>query len=104
LLTFPHCTAAQEEFAPGVDVGNVELPGKAQILPGKGGYRITASGANIWNKEDAFHFVARKVTGDLTFSMDIEWEGVGKAKHRKAGPMVRQSLDADAVNVRVRSR
>jgi TolB protein len=99
LLASPLYAAAQGEFAPGVDVGKVELPGKVQVLPSKAGYRITASGANIWNTEDAFHFVARKITGDLAFSMDIEWEGVGKAKHRKAGPMVRQSLDADAVNV-----
>src|SRR6516225_1495393 len=99
MLTSPLYVAAQQEFAPGVDVGKVELRGKVQVLPSKAGYRITASGDNIWNKEDAFHFVARKITGDLTFSMDIEWEGVGKAKHRKAGPMVRQSLDADAVNV-----
>jgi Tol biopolymer transport system component len=33
--------------------------------------------------------------------MDIEWVGVGKAKHRKAGAMVRQSLDGDAPNVGV---
>ncbi len=81
---------------PGVDVGKVELPGSAQILPDKKGYRITGSGANIWSKEDAFHFVARKLSGDLVFRMDVAWVGEGKAKHRKACAMVRQSLDADA--------
>jgi Tol biopolymer transport system component len=88
--------AADGEFAPGVDVGKVELPGRAQILPDKAGYRITASGHNIWAKSDAFHFVARKVSGDLLFRMDVEWVGEGKANHRKACAMVRQSLEADA--------
>jgi Tol biopolymer transport system component len=95
----PQPAGSEDEFASGVEVGKVELPGKVEILPGKAGYRITASGANIWNKEDAFHYVARKISGDLAFSMDVEWVGEGKAMHRKAGPMVRQSLDADAVNV-----
>ena len=88
--------ARDDAFAPGVDVGKVELPGSAQALPDKAGYRITGSGANIWNKEDAFHFVARKLSGDLVFRMDVAWEGEGKANHRKACAMVRQSLDADA--------
>src|SRR5262249_61662980 len=57
---------------------------------------ITGSGHNIWNKDDAFQFAARKVSGDLVFRMDVEWVGEGKAKHRKACAMVRQSLDADA--------
>lgn len=84
------------EFAAGVDVGKVELPGSTKVLPDKAGYRITGSGANIWAKEDAFQFTARKVSGDLVFSMEVEWEGVGKAKHRKACAMVRQSLEANA--------
>lgn len=88
--------APDEAFAPGVDVGKVELPGSAKVLPDKAGYRITGSGDNIWAKTDAFHFVARKVSGDLVFSMDVEWVGESKAKHRKACAMVRQSLEADA--------
>jgi Tol biopolymer transport system component len=88
--------APEGDFGPGVDVGKCELPGRTEILPGKGGYRITASGHNIWNKSDAFHFASRKVSGDLVFSMEVEWVGEGKEKHRKACAMVRQSLDADA--------
>jgi Tol biopolymer transport system component len=92
----PVLRAAEDQFAPGVDVGKVELPGSTQVLPDKAGYRMTGSGDNIWAKTDAFQFAARKVSGDLVFSMDVEWVGEGKAKHRKACAMVRQSLDADA--------
>jgi hypothetical protein len=79
-----------------VDVGKVELPGASQVLADKTGYRITASGDNIWAKSDAFHFVARQLSGDLVFSTDVEWVGEGKAKHRKACAMVRQNLEADS--------
>jgi Tol biopolymer transport system component len=96
LLNFSLCAAAEGDFGPGVDVGKVEPPGSTQVLADKAGYRITGSGHNIWNKDDAFHFAARKLSGDLLFRVDVEWEGVGKAKHRKACAMVRQSLDADA--------
>ena len=88
--------AADGDFGAGVDVGKVERAGSSQALPDKAGYRITGSGDNIWNKADAFHFVASKMSGDLAFSADIEWAGEGKAAHRKACLMVRQSLEADA--------
>jgi len=88
--------AADESFNFGVDVGKVGRPGNAQVHPDKAGYRITGSGENIWNTADAFHYVSRKLSGDLAFSADIEWVGEGKAKHRKACLMVRQNLDTDA--------
>ncbi|MCX7047836.1 MAG: hypothetical protein NTX50_20415 [Candidatus Sumerlaeota bacterium] len=84
------------EFESAVDVGAIDLPGAAEFIPDKAQYRITGSGANIWGKEDAFQFVWRKLSGDLVFSMDVEWIGEGKEKHRKACAMVRQSLDPDS--------
>jgi Tol biopolymer transport system component len=96
LAVAPLRAAPEGGFGPGVDVGKVEVPGSTKALPGKAGYRITASGHNIWDKADAFHFAARRVSGDLVFSMDVEWVGEGKAKHRKACAMVRQGLEADA--------
>jgi Tol biopolymer transport system component len=85
----------EADFATGVDVGKVEIPGSTHVL-GKASYRISGSGANIWNMEDAFHFASRKASGDLLLRMDLEWVGKGEANHRKACAMVRQDLDADA--------
>jgi hypothetical protein len=81
--------------------GKIQLPGSAEFLPDKARYRIQGSGANIWASEDAFQFVWKKVSGDLVFSMGVEWVGEGKVKHRKACAMVRQSLDADSPYVDV---
>jgi TolB protein len=88
--------APDADFAAGVDVGKAVIPGATQVLAGNGSYRIRGSGANIWNKEDAFHFAARKLSGDMMLRMNVEWVGEGKAKHRKACAMVRQELEADA--------
>jgi hypothetical protein len=69
----------------------------------KGEYRITGGGANIWGTADAFYFVWKKVSGDVTLTADVQWVGTSSAEHRKAVLMIRQSLDpgsayADAVS------
>jgi Tol biopolymer transport system component len=78
------------------DVGKVKLPGSATFDADKKEWRLTASGENVWGKEDAFFFARRKVSGDLALTADVGFVGVGKNPHRKAGWMVRKSLDADA--------
>ena len=69
----------------------------------KGEYAITGGGANMWNAADAFYFVWKKVSGDVTLSADVRWVGTSAVGHRKAALMIRQSLDpgsayADAVS------
>jgi hypothetical protein len=76
---------------------------KAHFDPATGEYRITGGGANIWSTTDAFYFVWKKVSGDLTLTADVQFTGTSAAQHRKAVLMIRQSLDpasayADAVS------
>jgi Tol biopolymer transport system component len=78
------------------DVGRVDRPGAVAFDRERGEYRITGSGANIWNKEDAFHFAWREVAGDLIMTAEVSFVGPGKDPHRKAGWMVREGTDADA--------
>jgi TolB protein len=75
------------------DVGAPAIEGKAQFSNGQ--YRITGSGANIWAKQDQFQYVWREMTGNFTVTATVRFLGKG-ADHRKAGIMVRQSLDTDA--------
>jgi TolB protein len=89
------------EFEHATDVGKISLPGAASFDAAKGQYRLTGSGANIWAKEDAFHFLWKQFSGDLSFSIDVAWEGPGQELHRKACAMVRQGLEADAPYVDV---
>jgi TolB protein len=75
-------------------VGQTPPGGKVQYDAAKGKYRITGGGANMWGAVDAFYFVWKKTSGDVSLSADIQWVGTSAAEHRKAVLIVRQSLDA----------
>jgi regulation of enolase protein 1 (concanavalin A-like superfamily) len=77
------------------DVGGPKGKGSAQFDAAKGEYRITGSGANIWGKEDQFQYVWREMPGNFTVTATMRFLGQGE-EHRKAGIMVRQSLDGDS--------
>lgn len=77
------------------DVGGPAIKGSAEFSASNGQYRITGSGANIWGKADQFQYVWREMTGNFTVAATMRFAGQG-AEHRKAGIMVRQSLDPDA--------
>jgi hypothetical protein len=59
-------------------------------------YRIAGSGENLWADADAFQFVWRKMSGDVSLTADISFPATGGEPHRKAVLMIRQSLDADS--------
>jgi regulation of enolase protein 1 (concanavalin A-like superfamily) len=77
------------------DVGGPAIKGSVEFDAANGQYRITGSGANIWAKQDQFQYVWREMTGNFTVTATLRFLGKG-AEHRKAGIMVRQSLDTDA--------
>ena len=84
-------------------VGQTLAGCKAEYDASKGEYRITGGGTNMWGAADAFYFVWKRVSGDVTLTADIQWVGTSAAEHRKAVLMLRQSLDpgssyADAVS------
>lgn len=80
-------------FTSSADVGNPAMQGKTEY--GDGEYRITGSGVNMWAKQDQFQFAWREMTGNFSISTTLRFLGEGAA-HRKAGVMVRQSLDTDS--------
>ena len=78
------------------DVGTVLHPGSVDYDAGKQSYTIAGSGENMWFAVDAFHFVWKKVSGDVSLAADVGFLGQGKNPHRKAVLMIRQTLDADS--------
>ena len=83
-------------------LGIFESDGSVGATPKKGSveyntaateYRVTGGGANIWAAADAFHFVWKRVSGDVTLTADVQFSGAGAVGHRKAVLMVRQSLE-----------
>lgn len=83
------------------DVGAVVPPGAAKLDAGSGVYTVTAAGANLWSTVDAFHFVWKKVSGDVSLTADMAFPSVtgNPSPHRKAVLMFRQTLDADGMYV-----
>lgn len=81
------------------DVGSVTPPGKLVYDAATHMYTIDSAGANLWVAEDDFHFVWKKVTGDVALTADINFPLTppGASQHRKALLMFRQSLDSDAM-------
>lgn len=86
-------------FAAQRDVGKVTLVGSAVLDESSGEYTITGSGANIWNKEDAFRYIWDKARGDMVLTTDVSWVGEVELSHKKAGWMIRQDLSSDAAYV-----
>ncbi len=78
------------------DVGTLLHAGSGKFDAASDTYTLTGSGENIWAQRDDFHFVWKKVSGDLTLAADIALAGTEGDHHRKAVLMVRQSLDPDA--------
>ncbi len=77
-------------------VGAVTKGSLAAFDAAKNEYHITGGGANIWAATDAFYFVWKKVSGDVTLQADVAWSGASPTAHRKAVLMFRQNLDADS--------
>src|SRR5215470_13682741 len=78
-----------------VDVGDPAIKGSTAFDAAKGQYRVTGAGANIWAKEDQFQYVWREMSGNMAVTATMQFLGEGAA-HRKAGIMLRQTLDTDS--------
>lgn len=99
LLLSQPTTTSLGIFEGSTDVGNVSPAGTAVYDPGARTYTLTAAGANLWENIDAFRFVWKKVSGDVSLTADIDFpdKSGNPSPHRKALLMFRQSLDADAI-------
>ena len=84
------------------DVGVTPKAGSAAYDSKSHEYTVTGGGANMWGTADAFHFVWKRVSGDVTLTARVALQGTGGNEHRKTGLMIRQGLGpsdafADAV-------
>ncbi len=101
-VIFQGCGSSQDSlgmFEGQGDIGDVKIPGSLQYDAAKQTYLIGGGGENMWFKTDAFHYVWKKVSGDVSLAADIQWIGSGGNAHRKACLVIRQSLDPDSVYV-----
>ena len=83
-------------FEKHTDVGATKHAGSVQFDAARGAYTISGGGANMWFTNDAFHFVWKKVSEDVTLAANVTFVGDGGDPHRKACLLVRQSLAPDS--------
>ena len=93
---------AQAQSAVGIfenhsDVGTILHPGSVDFDAAKGTYTITGSGENMWSTKDAFQFVWKKMSGDVSLTADIAFLTKTGNEHKKAVLILRQSLEEDSV-------
>jgi hypothetical protein len=80
------------------DVGTVLHPGSAEFDAAHNIYTVTGSGENMWFAMDDFHYVWKKVSGDVALTADISIAGTTGNTHRKGVLMIRKTLDGDSVS------
>jgi len=78
------------------DVGATRRAGTAEYEASSRTYTVAGGGANMWFTNDAFHFIWKKISGDVTLAADISILGMGGDPHRKACLLVRQNLQPDS--------
>lgn len=81
------------------DVGDLVHKGSVLYNPDTQNYRVTGSGANMWFGEDEFHIVWKKMKGDFILRTGITFEGKGVDPHRKAGWIIRNTMDKNSPHV-----
>ncbi len=79
------------------DVGTVLHAGSVDYDAAKRAYTISGSGENMWLEKDAFQFVWKKMSGDISLTADISFLTKTGNEHKKAVLILRQTLDADSV-------
>lgn len=80
------------------DIGPVGFAGDATYAAGV--FTLAASGIDIWNSEDSFHFVSRELDGDAVLTARVT--GFGDIDpYTFGGVMIRETLDSDSRNVMV---
>jgi len=82
------------------DVGVTPQKGKVEF-DGKSEYRITGGGANMWAATDAFHFVWKKMSGDVSLASDVTFLKPMPLTDRKVVLVIRQNLEDDSKEVMI---
>ena len=81
------------------DIGQVGRRGSASYDRQRQEYLVAGSGRNMWDAQDDFHFVWKRLTGNFILSTRARFIGAGVEEHRKIGWTIRPSLETSAAHV-----
>jgi Tol biopolymer transport system component len=92
-LGFPVTRTDLGIFENTLDIGDVRHPGAVEYDPETQTYTLSGSGANMWDGEDQFRYLWTSIQGDFILRAEVSLVGEGSDPHRKAGWVIRNSLD-----------
>jgi WD40 repeat protein len=78
------------------DVGAPKRAGSATYNAVSQEYALASAGVNMWGQRDEFHFAWKMIKGDFMVQARLQFQGTGTDPHRKAGLILRASLDPDS--------
>jgi len=88
-------------FAAQSDIGLVMPRGDARYSAASDTYTLTGAGANTWYHVDDFHYLWKKMSGDVALTAEIRFPPVTYQHqpdpHRKGMLMIRQTLDSGGI-------
>lgn len=84
------------DFEDQTDIGQVGRRGYMEFVADKHKYTVTGGGSDINGKYDSFHFVWRKMSGEIKIKAEIHPSKNGTEHNRKSCLMFRSSLEPDA--------
>lgn len=84
------------QFDNSTEVGGALVPGTASYDPANRQYTITAAGYNIWYQRDEFHYLWKKMSGDVSLAASVNWPNIDDFHDRKVALVIRDSLDDDS--------
>ena len=83
------------------DVGAALVPGSSSYNAATKQYSITSAGYNVWYVRDEFHYLWKKMSGDVSLAADISYPDTAGYGDRKAVLVIRQSIDDDSMQALV---
>jgi hypothetical protein len=81
------------------DIGGPLLPGGASYDDATQRYTIQSASYNIWYTRDEFHYLWKRMSGDVSLAADITFPNPDGYGDRKAVLVIRQDLDDDAKEI-----
>jgi hypothetical protein len=84
------------QFDAQTDVGAPLVAGSASYDPASKIYTINSAGYNIWYQRDEFHYLWKKMNGDVSLSASVIWPNMDDFHDRKVALVIRQDLDDDS--------
>jgi hypothetical protein len=84
------------QFEAQTDVGGPLAPGSASYDAAGKTYTINSAGYNIWYQRDEFHYLWKKMNGDVSLAASVNWPNSDDFHDRKVALVIRDSLDDDS--------